>query len=119
MDNYIDSSQIHTLNRPLQEICVLTNQGSGGSVMKLAIGSIHARSLAVRLRDVTLPKQSVLWLCAIGGKQHQGPYTEAPNGELWSASVSASRARIEVWVPSAERAKFSALLTDVYGGYQP
>lgn len=118
-DKDVDIAQIHTVNRPLQEIGVWIDQDNGWSVLELAVGSTHARSLAVRLRDVTLPKQSALWLCAIDGKQQQGPYTEAPNGELWSASVAASQARIEVWVPSAKRAQFSALLTDVYGGYQP
>lgn len=118
-DQDVDIAQIHTVNRPLQEIGVWNDQGNGWSVLELALGSSRARSLAVRLRDVTLPTQSSLWLCADDGKQHQGPYTEAPNGELWSASVAASQARIEVWVPSAEREKFSALLTDVYGGYQP
>lgn len=118
-DKDVDIAQIHTVNRPLQEIGVWNDQGNGWSVLELALGSSRARSLAVRLRDVTLPKQSALWLCTADGKHHQGPYTEAPNGELWSASVAASQARIEVWVPSAERAQFRALLTDVYGGYQP
>src|SRR3546814_10066392 len=48
-DNDIDIAQIHTVNRPLQEIGVWNDQGNGWSVLELAIGSIHARSLAVQI----------------------------------------------------------------------
>ncbi|NGY04460.1 hypothetical protein [Solimonas terrae] len=118
-DNDVDIAQIHTVNQPLQQIGVWNDQGDGWSVLALTLGSRRARSIAVRMRDVKLPKQSALWLCSPDGKLRQGPYTEAPNGELWSASIASSQARVEVWLPTPSRDAFSAELTDVYGGYQP
>lgn len=118
-DNDVDIAQIHTVNRPLQDIGVWNDMADGWSVLALTLGSSHARSIAVRLRDVQLPKQSQLWLCSLDGKLRQGPYTEAPNGELWSASIASAQARVEVWIPTPARSQFRAELTDVYGGYQP
>ncbi|HET8882860.1 MAG TPA: hypothetical protein VFM56_11845 [Solimonas sp.] len=118
-DDDVDIAQIHTVNRPLQEIGVWNDQADGWSVLALTVGSKRARSIAVRLHGVRLPEHSALWLCSADGERHQGPYTEAPNGELWTASVASAQARIEVWTPTATRNEFSADLTDVYGGYQP
>ncbi|MGH8443657.1 MAG: hypothetical protein ACREVL_00260 [Solimonas sp.] len=114
----VDISQIHTVNRPLQEIGVWNNAGDGWSVLTLQLGSEKARSLAVRLHAVRLPKNGALWLCSIDGKQHAGPYAEAPNGDLWSAALAGAQARIEVWAPTAHRDDFSGLLSDVYGSYR-
>ncbi len=113
-----DIAQIHTVNRPLQEIGVWTDLASGWSVLALTVGSEGARSIAVRLHEVRLPPHSALWLCAADGESSQGPYAAAPDGEIWSAPVSAAQARIEVWTPTATRDGFGAALNDVYGGYQ-
>src|SRR3546814_9276415 len=51
-DNDIDIAQIHTVNRPLQEIGVWNDQGNGWSVLELAIGSI--RQLAIGPRTVVV-----------------------------------------------------------------
>lgn len=118
-DDDVDIAQIHTVNRPLPEIGVWNDQADGWSVLALTVGSQRARSIAVRLRDVKLPQHTALWLCSADGTEQQGPYTEAPNGELWTASVAAAQVRIEVWMPTAARDEFAGILTDVYGGYQP
>lgn len=114
----VDISQIHTVNRPLQDIGVWSETAGGWSVLTLQLGSERARSLAVRLHDVHLPKGSALWLCSVDGKLRQGPYTDAPDGELWTTALSGAQARIEVWAPTASHGTFSALLTDVYGSYR-
>lgn len=113
-----DIAQIHTVNRPLQDIGIWSEQPDGWSVLALMLGSSHARSIAVRLHDVRLPPQGALWLCSADGRLRQGPYAEVRDGELWSAAVAAPRARLEVWIPTAERGDFRAVLSDVYGGYQ-
>lgn len=114
----VDIAQIHTVNRPLQEIGVWNDEPDGWSVLVLTLGSGRAHSIAVRLHAVTLPAHSELWLCSMDGKSRQGPYTTTTDGQLWSAPVAAAQARIEVWVPTPHRDQFSAMLTDVYGGYQ-
>ncbi|NKF21817.1 hypothetical protein [Solimonas marina] len=115
----IDIAQIHTVNQPLADIGTWNDEPDGWSVLALTLGSRRARSLAVRMRDVKLPKQAQVWLCGTGGgKSRQGPYTNAPEHEIWTSPVNAPIARIEVWVPTAERPHFGATLTDVYGGYQ-
>jgi hypothetical protein len=117
-DDGVDIAQIHTVNRPLQDIGVWNDEADGWSVLTLTLGSGRARSIAVRLHDVKLPEQAQMWLCSVNGKSRQGPYTTATDGQLWSAPVGASQARIEVWTPTVRRDRFSAMLTDVYGGYQ-
>lgn len=114
----VDISQIHTVNRPLQDIGVWSETAGGWSVLTLQLGSERARSLAVRLHDVHLPKGGALWLCSVDGKLRAGPYVQKPDGELWSEPVAASQARLEVWAPTARRAEVGGLLADVYGGYR-
>jgi hypothetical protein len=114
----VDIAQIHTVNRPLQEIGIWNDAGDGWSVLTLQLGSDKARTLAVRLHDVHLPKSGALWLCSVDGKRSEGPYADAPNGELWTSAVAGSQARVEVWVPTRQRDGFRALLADVYGSYR-
>ncbi|MFT4046488.1 MAG: hypothetical protein QM661_07285 [Solimonas sp.] len=114
----VDIAQIHTVNRPLQDVGVWREAGSGWSVLTLQFGSERAHSLAVRLHDVKLPKGAALWLCSVDGKRRAGPFTPKENGELWSDPITASQGRVELWSPSAQREKVSALLADVYSGYR-
>jgi hypothetical protein len=114
----VDIAQIHTVNRPLQEIGIWNDAGDGWSVLTLQLGSDKARTLAVRLHDVHLPKNGALWLCSVDGKRSEGPYADAPNGELWTSAVAGSQARVEVWAPTRQRDDFRALLADVYGSYR-
>jgi len=113
----LEFAQVHTVNRPLQEVAVWT-QRDGWSVLALQIESANARSIAVRLRDVKWPASTQAWLCSADGKTHQGPFNDAPDGELWTPIVPGSQARLEVWVPTASKGQFTALLADVYAGYR-
>ncbi|WP_028080851.1 hypothetical protein [Solimonas soli] len=117
-DSKVDIAQIHTVNRPLQEIGVWSEAGDGWSVLSLQFGSERARSLAVRLHGVKLPKGAALWLCSVDGKLRAGPFAPKDDGELWSDAISAPQARLEVWAPSAQRDQVSGLLADIYGGYR-
>lgn len=112
----LDLAQVYTVNRPLQEVAVWQDREDGWSLLSLQIGSAHARSIAVRLREVKLPGATQAWLC--GSTARQGPFTEAPKGELWTPVVAGEQARLEVWVPTAQRGEFTAMLADVYGGYR-
>ena len=114
----VDISQIHTVNRPLQDIGIWNEAADGWSVLALEVGSDRARSIAVRLHDVHLPAAAALWLCSADGKLREGPYRQKADGELWSEALASSHARIEVWAPTRERERVSALLADVYGGYR-
>jgi len=117
-DSQIDISQIHTVNRLLQDVGVWSEAGEGWSVLTLQFGSERARSLAVRLHDVKLPDGAALWLCSVDGKLRAGPFTPQDNGELWSEAISTSKARLELWAPSRHREQVSALFSDIYGGYR-
>lgn len=114
----LEFAQVYTVNRPLQEVGVWQERENGWSVLSLQIGSDNARSIAVRLRDARLPPSTHAWLCSADGSTRQGPFDEAPNGELWTPIVPGSRARLEIWVPTQTRSQFTAMLADVYGGYR-
>lgn len=114
----MDFAQVHTVNRPLEDAGVWTELEGGWSVLSLELTSPRARTLAVRLRDSRLPQHTQIWLCSADGRQRQGPFQDANNGEVWTPAVDGNDARLEVWVPTHQRTNFGALLADAYGGYR-
>lgn len=114
----LEIAQVHTVNRALQDVGTWADRDGGWSVLALQLGSRRARSISVRLRELQLPAQTELWLCSADGKQRQGPLQANDEAEIWPKAISGNAARIEVWVPTAQRAQFNALLADVYGGYR-
>lgn len=114
----LDIAQIHTVNRPLQDVGVWADHGDGWSVLLLQLGSKRARSITVRLRELQLPQQSQVWLCSADGSEREGPLVASADAEIWPKAIPGTRARVEVWVPTPQRATFSAVLADAYGGYR-
>lgn len=114
----LEISQVHTVNRALQDVGTWADRDDGWSLLALQLGSRRARSISVRLRELRLPSQSEVWLCSADGKQRHGPLQASAEAEIWPHGISGNAARIEVWVPTARRAQFHALLADVYGGYR-
>jgi len=114
----MELAQVHTVNRPLERVGVWTDYDDQWSLLSLQLGSQGARSIAVRLRDSTLPPKTEIWLCSADRRVHQGPYREATGGELWTPVIPGDAALIEVWVPTAYKPRFKAELADVYGGYR-
>lgn len=117
-DKSLDLAQVHTVNRPLQEAGVWADVEGGWSVLSLELGSTGARTLAVRLREASLPERSEIWLCSLDRSVRQGPYREVTDGELWTPVVPGSEALIQVWLPTNRKGAFRALLADAYGGYR-
>lgn len=113
-----DFAQVHTVNQALQNAGIWTDFEEGWSLLSLQLGSVGARNLAVRLREAKLPKRTEIWLCGSDGRSRQGPYREANGGELWTPVVPGSEAQLQVWLPTAYKPHFQALLADVYGGYR-
>lgn len=111
-------AQVHTVNRPLEQAGVWTDYDDNWSLLALELGSPGAHSIAVRLRDAQLPRQTEVWLCSPDRRLRQGPYREATGGELWTPVVPGDAAQLEVWLPTAHKSRFTALLADVYGGYR-
>ena len=64
------------------------------------------------------PPRTHPWLCSAAGRVRQGPYREAVGGELWTAVVPGAEARLEVIVPTIDKAKLSASIADVSAGYR-
>lgn len=112
-----DFAQVHTVNQALQNAGVWTDFEEGWSLLSLQLRSDGARSIAVRLREAKLPKQTEIWLCGGDARSRQGPYREASAGELWTPVVPGAEAQVQVWLPTALKGEFRALLADVYGGY--
>ncbi len=114
----LELAQVHTVNRPLEQVGVWTDYDDQWSLLSLQLGSQGARSIAVRLQDSSLPPQTEIWLCAVDRRVRQGPYREATGGELWTPVIPGDTALIEIWVPTAYKSRFKAQLADVYGGYR-
>lgn len=114
----LEFAQVHTVNRPLEEAGTWTDFDDGWSLLSLTLGSEGALSLAVRLRDTTLPERGEIWLCSADRRVRQGPYREATDGDLWTPVVPGHEALLQVWVPTVRKSSFRALLADAYGGYR-
>lgn len=114
----LELAQVHTVNRPLEQAGVWTDYDDNWSLLALELGSPGARSIAVRLRDAKLPRQTEVWLCSPDRRLRRGPYREATGGELWTPVVPGDAGLLEVWLPTAHKSRFTALLADVYGGYR-
>lgn len=114
----LEFAQVHTVNRPLEDAGTWTDFDDGWSLLSLTLGSEGAQSLAVRLRDATLPERGEVWLCSADRRVRQGPYREVTGGDLWTPVVPGSEALLQIWVPTVRRTSFRALLADAYGGYR-
>lgn len=117
-DKSLEFAQVHTVNRPLEEAGIWTDFDSGWSLLSLDVQSVSAQSIALRLREAQLPAGGEIWLCSPDRRVRQGPYRDISDGELWTPVVPGNEALLQVWVPTAGKTGFRALLADVYGGYR-
>ena len=65
-----------------------------------------------------LPAGSEIWFCAPDGSLRQGPFREAPTGDLWTPVVNGEEAWLEVFVHSRKRNEFRATLAEAFGGFR-
>lgn len=110
--------QVHAVNRPLAELGVWKAKPDGWSLLAMQIASPGAASIAVRLRELRLPKQYEVWVCGMDGKQRLGPLRETEPGEIWTDSLPGTRVRLEIWVPERSQQELSGAVSEVYAGYK-
>lgn len=106
------------VNRELAGEGEWTDFDDGWSSLALRLRSPGARTLSVHLTAATLPARTQVWICSADGRVRQGPYREATGGELWTPVVPGDEARLEVIVPTRDKAAFSAILAEAYGGFR-
>jgi hypothetical protein len=106
------------VNQLLDHVARLTPFDNGWSSYALRIRSAGAKSLSVHLSGLQLPGGSEVWLCSADGSLRQGPYRDAPTGELWTPVVNGDEAWLEVLVHSRKRDEFQATLVDVSSGFR-
>jgi lysyl endopeptidase len=106
------------VNQLLDHVARLTPFDNGWSSYALRIRSAGATSLSVHLSALQLPAGSEVWLCSADGSLRQGPYRDAPTGELWTPVINGDEAWLEVLVHSRKRDEFQATLADVSGGFR-
>ena len=106
------------VNQLLDHVARLTPFDNGWSSYALRIRSAGAKSLSVHLAGLQLPGGSEVWLCSADGSLRQGPYRDAPTGDLWTPVVTGDEAWLEVLVHSRKRDEFQATLVDVSGGFR-
>lgn len=93
----------------------------GRSVWYWRVNSPDALHLNFGFKDVFLPEGASLRILAADGSSQLGPYTSADNDrhrELWTASLFANEAIIELSVPESLRAAASLRLVHVGRGYR-
>ncbi len=106
----------HEVDRSLTRAGRWHDRADGWSSLALALHSDGARSLALHLSALKLPRRSQLWFCSPDGRVRHGPYREATGGELYTPAVPGDRAHLQIWVPTAARATLAGRLADVQGG---
>lgn len=106
------------VNQLLDHVARLTPFDNGWSSYALRIRSSGAKSISVHLSALQLPRGSEIWLCSADGSLRQGPFREAPTGELWTPVVTGEEAWLEVFVHSRKRNEFQATLIEVFSGFR-
>lgn len=106
------------IDRSLNRAGRWTDRPDGWSSLALALQSPGAHSLSLHLSEMKLPPRSQVWFCSPDGRLRHGPYREATGGELWTPVVPGERAHLQIWIPTAARAKFKGVLSDAQGGYR-
>ena len=106
------------VNQLLDHLARLTPFDNGWTSYALRIKSPDAKSISVHLGALQLPGGSQIWLCSPDGITRQGPYRDAPTGELWTPIVPGDEAWLEVLIHSRKRDEFQATLVDVSGGFR-
>ena len=106
------------VNQLVDHIARLTPFDNGWSSYALRIKSPGAKSISVHLGELQLPGGSQVWLCSPDAITRQGPYRDAPTGELWTPIVPGDEAWLEVLVHSRKRDEFQATLVEVSGGFR-
>ncbi|MFT4047917.1 MAG: trypsin-like peptidase domain-containing protein [Solimonas sp.] len=91
---------------------------AGVARWRLRVHSAGASSLNFAFSTLTLPKDATLYLYTDGGRDVQGPYTSADNGEFVSPIVRSDTAVFEARMPTAERSGFVAKLATAFHAYR-
>lgn len=95
----------------------------GVSRWRLRVSSEGARSLSLRLEDLSLPEGAQLWLSGADGVDVQGPFdrrsSAVRDGVLWLPVVRAAEAVLEVRLPTAAAPDLKLRIAEAFHGFRP
>ncbi|QHS09678.1 hypothetical protein [Sinimarinibacterium sp. NLF-5-8] len=106
------------LNKSLTRAGAWMDAGGQWSILHLSLQSVGARSLAVQLDELQLPRQAEVFWCSADGVQRKGPYRKISSGELQTSVIKGNQAYLELWIPSVYKSTIKGRLQSAEGGYQ-
>jgi lysyl endopeptidase len=102
----------------LQDEGAWTDYTDGWSSLTLRLSSENAKSMALHLTRLELPERAQVWFCSADGHLRQGPYREAAGGELWTPVVLGAEARLQIDVPTLDKAGLKGEIAEAFGGFR-